>query len=239
MSQSGSTYDLIQWQNTGNVPRDKTRPEAEYFTCSETPDYTPMTIELDYDSNPLELGAFVNDICVGAVALMPEDTVVFMRAYLDGASPDSVVFQDWYGNKSSGKNIIREYSVLNKRTGIYERRAIKGNPGNNIIRVSFKKGEPVKNADEMQATNIEIWPNPASASVKFSFSTNGENAFSIKLLDISGRDIGLLAKGKTNKGHNSGRLVLNNVTGNSLKPGIYFLKIEIGNTINIKKLVII
>lgn len=233
-----SGHELIQWQNPGNFPREKMRPDPEHFSYSETPAYTPIVIELDYTSNPDEIGAFVNDTCRGATTVLSEDSVVYMRAYLDGLNSDSLAFQDYTKTKSSGKNNTKEYRVYNKHTGIYEKRAIIRNPGNNIVRISFRKDAVKEDEEKDIASNIGIWPNPAANILNYSFEVGVETKYSIRFLDISGRQVGETEKGKTINGYNSGMLQLIDSSGMRLKPGIYFVSFEIGNAINIKKLVI-
>ena len=233
-----SGYDLLQWQNPGNMPREKMRPEPEHFSYSETPGYTPIVIELDYTTNPDEIGAFVNNTCRGATTLLSEDSVVYMRAYLGGFDPDSLVFQDWTRTKSSGKNIIKEYRVFNKHTGIYEKRAIKGNPGNEIVRISFRKDAVKEDVEKDIASNIGIWPNPAGNILNYSFEVGSKTDYSIKFLDISGRELGEMKRGKTITGYNNGTIHLIGSSGIKLKPGIYFVKFEIGIYYEVKKLIV-
>jgi len=235
---SSETVELsIQWQNSGNTTREKLRPDVEYYSYSETSSYTAITIVLNYESNPLEIGAFVNEQCVGAVALMPEDSVVILRAYLDGVSPDSIVFQDWFGTKSSENGIIKDYRVFNKSTGFYENRALKSNNNLHRVRISFKKGDSEEGVDIVE-NSINIWPNPASDKLNYSFYSDVDGKLNISLFDINGKLVSVLIDKAYQKGLVSGTVGMKGYAGYSVKPGIYFVKIKMGNSVITKKLII-
>lgn len=227
----------IQWQNSGNTTREKLRPDVEYFTYSETSSYTVITIVLNYESNPLEIGAFVNEQCIGAVALMPEDSVVILRAYLDGISPDSIVFQDWFGTKSSENGIIKDYRVFNKSTGFYENRVLKSNIISSRVRISFKEGDGEEDFDIVE-NSIDIWPNPARDKLNYSFYSDVGGKLNISLFDINGKLVSMLIDKVYQKGSVSGVVGLKGYSGYSVKPGIYFVKIKMGDSIITKKLVV-
>jgi len=232
ISETGLESDLIQWQNPGNLPRKKIRPDLEYFSYDETANYTPLIIELDYEENPRELAAYINEVCVGATSVMPEDSVVFMRAYLEGAEIDSVEFRDWYGTKSSINNSIKEYSVFNPNIGRYEKRALMSNTDDDVVRISFKS-EDVAKSDNSTDNQIYIWPNPAKNQLSYSVFTLKNGTMNISVFDLNGRFLKTITDKKVNSGFNVG-----NANIEDIKKGIYLIKIKVDNNTVIKKLVI-
>ena len=58
----------FQWNYSGNEPSSNGRPEIEYFEYEKTADYETFVIELDTtEAKPTEIGAFVNDTCIGGM----------------------------------------------------------------------------------------------------------------------------------------------------------------------------
>ncbi len=223
-AQSGSEPDMIQWQNNGSLPKEKLSPEPEHFSAAQASAYSPFIIQLDYQANPLELGAFVNGKCVGASALMPDDTTVFMRVYPDGADPDSIVFQDWFGTRSNQTNIIDDYSVFNKANGKFERRALIGNQGNDVVIVSFKH-QDLSNSNFDDNLSFNLWPNPASDILNYEFYLGSKSKASIDLFDIRGVKVANLLEDIYPGGFIRGMINIRNSKPNIVN-GIYFIRLN-------------
>jgi len=222
----------FQWNTSGLFPdKVELRPEVEYYTYVKTADYTPIIIELDYETNPIELAAFIDTVCVGAVALLPEDTAVILKAYLDGSSADDIVFQEYYGTKSTLNNIVSDYSVYNKQTQKYERRPLKANTTNKQVFISFKNSD---NTTETVITEQNIWPNPASTNININFRLEEESQVDIGLFDISGKLVSKIASSKMAEGNHN----INFPFANNLSKGIYIIRTKIGNSISNNKLII-
>lgn len=238
LSRTYTDYQFT-WQNPGKNPREKIRPEPDHFQYNETAAYTPIIIELNYTNNPLEIGAFVNDSCVGAEALMPEDSTIILKAYLNGASPDSIVFADWFGTKSSEKNIIKKYYVFNEASKLYERKSLYSNTTKGRIKVSFKD----KSADENKNTlglisNIGIWPNPVKEKVNFSFDLIEKSNVKVEIYGINGKLMSNTINQDYNPGLNSGSINLIDNNGKKLSPGIYMIVFDANGFKTTNKLII-
>lgn len=227
----------FQWQNTGLPSKTELRPAVTYFEYIETMDYTPIIIELDYINNPIELGAYVDTVCVGAVALMPEDTAVILRAYLEeGYAAEDIVFQEYFGTKSSQNNVVSDYFVYNEKTHKFENHSLKGNFGNKLVYISFKTKS--ESSLENGLTNINIWPNPAHNKLNYNFYVENDGHLLISIYDISGKVVSVPYKEDCVKGSVIGNIELKDSMGNYLLPGIYFVKININNNITTKKLIV-
>ncbi|MCF6172022.1 MAG: T9SS type A sorting domain-containing protein, partial [Bacteroidales bacterium] len=227
----------FQWQNSGYPTKKEHRPVVEYFQYEETSSYTPIIIELDYPLNPLELGAFIDTICVGAVALLPEDTAVILRAYLEeGYAPDDIVFQEYFANKSSQNNVVDNYSVFNERTRNFEKRSLKGYVGSSRVYISFKnKGEQ----NSQTATfNIAVWPNPSAGQLNYELYMPETGRLKITLTDISGKTLSVPVDKNYPEGNLSGTILLTDTGGNLLSPGLYFMSISVNGVVTTKKIIV-
>ncbi|MCF6172104.1 MAG: hypothetical protein L3J66_14125 [Bacteroidales bacterium] len=132
----------FQWNHTGQGPDDENGTQnPAYYAYEEQPDYTPMIIELDSADNPVEIGAFIGDTCIGANVVEAGDSVVTIRTYLQGNPGDSVVFEQYYGNKSTAKQRIESYYVWDKERKLNEKRAVGVGEQKDHYFISFKKTE--------------------------------------------------------------------------------------------------
>ncbi len=86
----------FHWAIHGMTPNVTDRPEVEYFSYEEQESYTPIFVEMDSSINPIEIGAFVNDSCVGATTVFEDDSTVLILAYTDDLSGD-ISFEQHYG----------------------------------------------------------------------------------------------------------------------------------------------
>ncbi len=226
------------WNWSENPPSDYTRPEVEFYEPEIKADYTTMSIELDTTDNPQEIGAFVNDSCVGACSVLSEDTLVVMKAYLDGQPGDSVTFREHYASRDINERIVEDYLVLNLDNMRQEKRTVLVGEGNPLIVVSFKKGFENKEKPSDLETNFKVYPNPAGREVNFSLSINRESMLSISIYSINGRLLSKPVEQVVQPGLIDSALKLTDGQGNKLKPGIYIVKAQIGVITEIRKLIV-
>jgi hypothetical protein len=238
LSRTDNDYDF-QWQNTGANPREKIRPEPDHFQFAATSSYTPIIIELNYQNNPLEIGAFVNDSCVGAESVMTQDSVIILRAYLNGASPDSIVFADWFGTKSSENNFIKEYYVFNDLTKNYEKRPLYSNSAKGRTKVSFKdKGFLKDDGRSTLITDLKIWPNPVSDRLAYSFALSKKSSLAADIYSINGRLLTNVLDREIDAGYCSGIIELKGNKGKKLSPGVYLMVFAANGCKTVKKLIV-
>ncbi len=228
----------FQWQNSFTTPGDENGTQnPEYYSYTEQADYTPMLIELDNADQPIEIAAFVNDSCVGATVVFENDTVVAMRAYLQGNIGDSVTFEKYYGTKSVPSGKIKKYQVWDPEIDINEQKAIRLGEGRDRYFVSFKN----QNKEQEEITNktmCEIWPNPATTVLHCSFELSQERTVVMQLQDITGKVTMNYPDELFPEGTHHLQLPLRNQQGNKLKPGLYLLWIKYGDYIETKKLIV-
>ena len=225
----------FRWNYSGNPPPPIIEETLDYFEYTETDDYIPFIITLDTTENPLELGAFVNDSCIGACTLEPEDSLAIIRGYIDDNSGDSVVFEEYFGTKSTQKNRISEYYVFNESYNIHEKRAIKTNENKLRYFISMKNKETI--SDETNELSFKLFPNPTGNEVNIVYTLDIESKVAIVVCDYFGRYISTLFENKQTSG---GQVFTWNLQANGEKiiQGIYIIRLTINNrTIN-KKLVV-
>ncbi len=227
----------FQWTFNGQIPagEDPTQNPA-YYTAQEQADYTPMIIELDSADYPVEIGAFINDTCIGATVVESGDSVVAVRTYLDGSPGDSVVFEKYYGTKSIARNRIGDYYVWNREKRLNEKRAIHAGERQDHYFVSFKKQKLPQAVDASPLFNI--WPNPASTILFCSLTLDNDEIVNILIMDITGNPVTELLHENLNSGQHRLQFSLADDSGRKLKPGIYLVKIKAGQMMKIKMLIV-
>jgi hypothetical protein len=227
----------FQWNYSGNRSNDEPRSAPEYYSYEEKADYTPMIIELDSTGNLLEIGAFINDSCIGANTVLPDDTIVVLRAYMDGQPGDSVTFEKYYGSSKSYTPPIHDYFVNNKQTGTWEKRTIKTGEKQDYYLISFKTGK-ITNETESNPVSINCAPNPLKNEVTIKFTVQQECMLQIGVFDLYGKSLNILQGGVSKAGTYSINWTGTDSNGKPLPNGVYILKLQAGTNYAQTKIII-
>ncbi len=230
--------DQFYWNSSANPPSEKTEEQTEYFTYTETDDYTPYYIELDSTENPLELGVMIGDSCVGATTVYPEDTVIVLRAYTN-ISNDSVVFEEYFGTKSISNSKIKGYNVLNRNTYLYEKRTIKTAERQPVYYISFR--EKLQNKYESNKLSLEVFPNPAKGKVTIGYIVNKPAHVNLSVYDLLGKKVCQIVDADQTAGNYNVNLELHSISSES--KGMFFIHLKLLTTdgekhFSVKKVII-
>ncbi|MFK5855415.1 MAG: T9SS type A sorting domain-containing protein [Bacteroidota bacterium] len=233
-----SYYDIpaFQWNYSGNPPNIVVDEELEYYSYTETSDYSAFIIELDSTENPVEMGAFVNDSCIGACTLTPEDTLVIIKGYLGSQPGDSVVFEEYFTQKATNNKRIVDYFVYNSQRKVNEKRVIKTGENKDMYFISFKPG------DEQKLTEFEysfsIFPNPTNNLLNINYSVENTTKVNISVFDSFGRHIATLFNSNQPLGSYGFQWNLSGNNGNKVPKGLYIIKFKINDVVVSKKVVV-
>ncbi len=230
-----SDIDDFTWNYSGNPPLPRTNEEPEYYEYAKTSDYTPFIIELDSTENPQEMGAFVNDSCIGACTLEPQDSLAIILGYIGNNSGDSVVFEEYFGTKSSAGKRITNYYVFNEKFKTHEKRAINTNENKRRYFVSLKD-KKVKSPKTGELT-FNIFPNPTTNQVNIVYSVQTEAMVTISVFDNFGRRVSDILNSKQVAGDHMLTWDLN-TNKHKLTTGIYIIRLKVNNMTVNKKLIV-
>jgi hypothetical protein len=231
--------DDFQWQVYGMTPGgNEERAETENFTFTEQADYTPIFIELDSTVNPLEIGAFVEDSCVGATTIFQEDTVVTVPAYTEGISGE-IYFEEYYGSNKSYTPLIKEYWVKNNKTFRREKRTIHTMERQDYYLVSFKNHEQETVNDDPVDLWISCMPNPLQNHCMVRYHVPESSQVQVVIYDLYGRTINVLQDGLLGAGTYQITFDGRDCTGKQLENGTYIVSIKAGEYKSQTKLMII
>jgi hypothetical protein len=92
---------------------------------------------------------------------------------------------------------------------------------------------------EKNATHPELFPNPAASVTTVSFSLSASQHVSIRIFDMMGRSVKTLTEAKMEAGIHQLVWDLRDEKGGQVNTGIYFVKINLGNSSETKKLSVI
>jgi len=225
--------DSFQWHQTGTAEEYAERSQPDYYVYEERPDYSTFVIELDTTQpNPVEIGAFVNDTCIGSTAVLATDSAVVLRGYLNGQNGDSVTFEEHYAARSTENKKIKEYYVINPSDFSAEKRNIKIGKRKSYYLVSFNQKKSLPLPKENKLFLLGIYPNPASKSLTLQYNLVEDEKVLVTVLDITGREVFKSSWQQIKGEHQS------SIDTRKLKNGMYLLQLSAGNQMVVKRFLI-
>jgi hypothetical protein len=229
-----TTINDFGWIDSG-IHVDKTVfAKPEYFTFEEQADYTPLYIELDSSNMPQEIGAFVDEECIGAVVV--GDTLVQINAYTTSVPPGNIELELYYGGRIENKK-ISSYNCITS-----------SNPNTVLTQLSTKDKDDawfinLREGSEMIPEIIEFsasnYPNPFNPTTTIAYSLPNDGMIELKVFNIKGQLVKTLVKGEQLAG--SYETVWNGKdnNGKNVSSGIYFYKLSTEDDTIMKKMLML
>ncbi|MDD5508776.1 MAG: FlgD immunoglobulin-like domain containing protein [Bacteroidales bacterium] len=226
----------FQWNSTGIRPKHISQQNTEYFIFEEKADYVPLYIELDSTDNPDEIGAFINDSCVGACVVENKDTLVMIRGYFGEGQNEEITFEEFYDSLKSVPVRKNEYYVYNPQSLLHEKRMIKTGENHDWYLISFTpRQNPHKTINE---SGVRSHPNPFMQTCLIEYTVTTESDVQIDVYDLFGRVINTLVRGH----HLPGSYFLqwdgSNQNGMLMPEGVYLLMMTAGSQRNAAKIIL-
>jgi len=215
---------------TGYAAATEEPPTTTYYTYEEQTDYTALVIELDSAENPVEIGAFVNDTCIGSEVVQPDDSLCLLQAYTEGAVGE-ITFQQYYGSSKSAPRSIKEYRVLNTNTMVQEKRKINTNEKRPLYFISFKDAK-VEQSIIQSPAYLHCRPNPFNSVCHIEYFIPETGIVTIEALDLYGRVVNTIESVEKNPGNYSLQW---HVEGNA--EGIYIIRLSAKQLVLTQKIV--
>ena len=229
----------FQWNYSGNPPSNLEIPKLEYFEYEERATYTTFVIELDTTtSNPDEIGAFVNDSCVGACPVNEQDSVVVLSAYLGDQPGDSVSFEQHFASSKSTNAVIKDYLVLNNETHQKVKRIVRTGEKQDIYIISFRNEAFEEDIRIDNDFNISIYPNPVTSTLQIEYTLTKISSVNIVVLDVMGKQVAKVLNKNQPEGVHTVSWNMNGVGGHKVGKGVYFINVTIDEQRVVKKLII-
>ncbi len=222
----------FQYNWSGNPPTSEEPLQTEYFTYDEEGDYAGLVIELDSTDNPLEMGAFVNDTCIGASVVLPDDSICLIRAYMDVATGE-ITFREHFDSTKSGTVNVESYTVLNQQTYIREKRRVDTREGYGTHYISFRDCtdyEPSLIPD--RKTGMDCYPNPFNGSCTVDLFLATDTPVRIEVSGLTGRKMATIDDSYKMAGQYS-----LSWEPDRLPEGVYFIQLTTSDVVVTRKVV--
>ncbi|MCD4773621.1 MAG: T9SS type A sorting domain-containing protein [Bacteroidales bacterium] len=180
---------------------------------------------MDSTSNPQEIGAFINDSCVGASTVLDSDTNVLVPGYIEGMSGE-VTFEEYYDSLKSNKPAIKQYFVNNNKTGTWKKRTINTNERQDYYLISFKNEKIISNEILDNPVSISCSPNPLKGNSLINYYVPEKSMVKISVYDFYGRQLNILYNGVSKNGDFNMQWNGTNSNGKKLPNGVYIIKLK-------------
>ena len=229
-----SEAHTFSWVNIGNTADGEAIPETEYYSYDEQADYLPLYVEFDESSEVQEVAVTVDGDVKGAAVRETDDTIVEVRAYLEGTPPDATLeLETWDGYKSA-PTATHNYLVYNPGNGKKEKRLMYAGENARYQLVSLKQGEAFETPG--MVSGVKCSPNPFTTETLISFRLGEATDINLSIYDINGRKVKTLVKGQQPGGYFEINWKGDNDSGNRVKKGVYFymLRTNEGTTVTDK-----
>ncbi len=231
-----STITDFQWNYSGNPPSNAIIPSPVYFEYEEKASLKTFVVELDTTTtNPDEIGAFINDTCIGASTVNEQDSVIVITAYMEGDEDADVTFQE-YSSAKSTTSIIADYFVFNNETRKKDRRIIKTDEDQDVYIISFRDIRKEKDNYGSEYC-IDAYPNPAESIVNISYKLPEASFVSINILDAVGKKVTSLINHEQPEGRQYVKWNIAESAG-KISKGVYFIELNIEGHRIIKKVIV-
>ena len=228
---SSNDISNFQWQWGNKQTLSEIKSATEHYQYDEEADYTAYLIEIDTANRPDEIGAFIGNTCIGASKVLSSDTLVLIRGY-DTDTTGMVYFVEYFNSQKSSKPALKEYYVKNHYQPGWQKRSINAAEKEGHYLISFKRKKTVSPVNNDNDFVLKVYPNPAQNSLTVEYTTSGEVNTTLEIYDITGKKIINLQTRMTAGMHQN---VINTQT---LKNGIYLLRLSIRNKTAVKRFVI-
>jgi len=223
----------FQWGN-GSSGTNQDLLSTEYFSFDEKPDYTPIFIDLDSTDNPVEIGAFIADSCIGASVVEEGDTLVMIRGYMPEDTAGEITFEEYNGATKSASGSIGDYYVLNTDRHVREKRIIHSGENKKYYHVSFRNDN--SGIDMINPLILSVYPNPCQDHSRIDYFIPESSRVEFEIIDVFGRKVSETLTGDMAAGHYT--MLLEEMNTNSLSPSIYLVRMSACGKTAIKRILI-
>ena len=224
----------FRWSYSGSYYKKNATPDLTQYEFKATDEYVVMDI-VNIDDSVIEIGAFQDDVCIGAVAVVDNqaqlllypsiETKIESNIRLEFASVDKrSTLRDFYAYdfKENKFKILQEV-ILNK--SYYLISPQDPNIENNVSTPILKL--------------YSNYPNPFNPETVISFDLPSDSEVKLEIYNIRGQKVKTLTDGKLSAGNH--RIVWNGTNSNnkSVASGVYFSRLKTSGKELTKKMVLL
>jgi len=227
----------FRWDNSTPEEEKTVFPKTEYYSYEEQSDYVPIYVELDENDLPVEIGAFVNDVCIGASVVSGD--LCQINAYTASAPAGDIELELYYGSSRGEltKKRITNYNCSTLHSQMVQQQIDTGFKTDAWF-VSLREGSSdlIPTWHEVTLTN---YPNPFNPSTTISYNLPYQDEVSIGIYNIKGQLVRQLIDGIQPEGYYEAVWDGKDASGKHVSSGIYYTRLQAcGKTLNKKMLML-
>jgi len=229
------TFDL-QWIDSGNRTEEYKKPDTEFFTYEDKPNYEMIEIEsIEGGEEILEIGVFQGDVCVGASVV--EEYPVHIMSYTDAINRDDELSFELYSSRSEVQT-FKTVLKYNFSSGEYERTVLQPFADDfSLIKLVCKDIELPEETEKINSLTLASYPNPFTRNTTISYSLPDDSKANIYVYNLKGQKVKTLVKGDMTEGEHQTVWDATDENNKPVSSGIYMYRLETPHkTINRKLL---
>ncbi len=219
----------FSWKPAKAVQPLKHETDTGYFTVETAKDYIPIIVEPDSNDHPNEIGAFINNRCVGATVLNPDDSITVIRAYVKRGETGKLTFRKYYAEKPIKIKEVNDYYVYNRHLKMWEMKAVNNFYFDRFF-ISFKKEKQTPDDKNSFKLHAYVTNNQKTLTINYYLTDNRE--VTVTFYDVTGKKVMENIRNRTKGNHPSV------IDIQSLKNGIYLLRVSTGSKTAVKRVVV-
>ncbi len=217
--------NTFHWSNTGSAEEPEERPESEYFSYTEKPDYEVIDI-VSIPENIIEIGVFQEEVCVGAVVV--RDSCEQILVFSNYANREEIPFSFEIVTTNREQNLpIHNYSVYNRDSGEFEAGYIvAGRQESSIVRFGDINQPQNETPIIGKAVLHNNYPNPFNPETTISFSLPNDRKVVLTIYNPKGQKVRELVKGDFTAGEHTVTWEGKDDNGKQVGSGLYLYRLK-------------
>ena len=219
----------FSWKPAQAVQPLNHKTDTGYFTVKTAKGYIPIIVELASNDHPNEIGVFVNNRCVGATVLNRDDPITVIRAYVKRGKKEKLTFRKYYADKPVKIKEVNDYYVYNRHLKMWEMKAVNNFYFDRFF-ISFKKEKQTPDDKNSFKLHAYVTNNQKTLTINYYLTDNRE--VTVTFYDVTGKKVMENIRNRTKGNHQS------IIDIQSLKNGIYLLRVSTGNQTAVKRFVV-
>lgn len=225
----------------------ETLPKAQHFSFNDGPDYESFFIEsIEDDEDVLEVAVYAGDECVGASVFMGIYPFEILSFTNESHLNEDISFAIYRDELRGQPEFVQSVEVKNNYTGDFSSRAIKPLKQTfTVVRLGRGEGE-IEPVVKPQIILSQNYPNPFSLSknsrsivTEIPFFVSEQREVTLSVFNIKGQKVKELFSGVVNAGNHSVAWNGMNEKNRQVGSGVYFYRLESGDKVLTKKMLLI
>ncbi len=229
------TIQGFSWENSGTQYLMKgATPKLEHYNFKTTDDYMVMDI-INIDDNITEIGAFQEDVCVGATAVA--DNQAQLLLYPSAAKSNNLDLRIEYISENKSNTVDNIYVYDFKRNDFdasYNLTLEKS-----YYLVSFNDPYSDNNVTTPKLRLYGNYPNPFNPETNITFDIQCDSKVKLEIYNIKGQKVKTLIDSRLSAGNHSAIWNGTNSSNKSVASGVYFYKLKSDGKELTKKMILL